>query len=81
MRENDQFERLFKSLPEITAPGGFEQRFFARLAEEPLADSKNVFRVSGFVCIASALTMFIVLHSPLTSLIPQALEALKGVLP
>ncbi len=82
MRETDPFERLFEALPAINAPSGFESRLHARLSEElAAAVQKNVFRVSGIVCIASALTMFIVLHSPLTSLIPQALEALKGVLP
>ena len=81
MREADPFERLFEALPELGAPGGFERRLYARLSEEPLAVRKNVFRVPGVVCIASALTLFLVLHSPLTSIIPQALEALKGVLP
>ena len=80
MHAADPFERLFESLPAVEAPRGFEQRFFERLAEEPMAQQKSVFRVSGLVCIASALTMFIVLHSPLTSLIPQAFEALRGVL-
>ena len=80
MREADPFERLFEAMPEIKAPRGFEQRLYARLYEEPLAERKNVFRISGVLCIASALTMFIVLHSPLTSLIPQVFEALKGVL-
>ena len=80
MHATDPFERLFESLPAVEAPEGFEQRLMARLAEERMAQQKNVFRVSGLVCIASALTMFIVLHSPLTSLIPQVFEVLRGVL-
>ncbi len=81
MRENDPFGRLFDSLPALEAPEGFSQRLRARLSEEPIAEKSSVFRVSGLVCIASALTLFLVLHSPLMSLIPQALDALKGVLP
>ncbi len=81
MRQNDPFERLFESLPSIEAPRGFRQRLYARLSEEPLAEKSNALRISGMLCIASALTMFLVLHSPLMSLIPQAIDALKGVLP
>lgn len=97
MHEIDPFERLFDSLPQIHAPNGFRKRLLTKICyeEQPCASQSacpsanapyfqryDVLRVSGMLCIAGSLTMFVALRLPLNTIVPQAIsifEALKGV--
>lgn len=77
--QRDPLAKWLENYPDIRAPQGFTERLLPRLDTPPGDTAQDRFRVYGMLCIASALVLTVVLHTPLIPVFARIIQALEGV--